>query len=430
MRKIVIAYHVFMFGNKYKQMITDQLTSLVKFGLFEVTDKLFIGVNIDKDVPEKEAKDWLKTFLFPNKKKVEIVYFTENKEISSTLKWVKDYSKENTDDYVLFLHTKGITKQNAATEDWRKYMEYFVIENWKDCITKLDEWYDCCGVMWNIDTTMGMKPHFSGGMFWTTTKYINTLDHTYLDSELRYDQEFWIGTNPSAKVYEFHNSHLNDKGALQIGVCHYSVRYPRENYVKKEDKAKLHIICTSYERPLHLQILINSFLVQTRLSWELYIIHDGKPSEAITKVINSYSDNRIHFTYTEKRNQQYGHPNRKLLLEQVKVSEHDFILITNDDNYYVPVFVEWMMSVVSNNTGIVFCNTVHSLMKYELHHSKLRENGIDMGCFIVRGSIAKKVGFNNTHYSADGAYATECKRYSDNRNYEIRYIAKPLFVHN
>jgi hypothetical protein len=430
MKKIVIVYHAYLYGSNYMDMIISQFRLLFSSGLYHACYKLYIGITVSENRNPENGVEKIKYF-WRDSNNVEIVVHPENNETRDTLKWIKDYSKVNPNDYVLFFHTKGITKQNDATEDWRKYMEYFVIENWKDCIAKLDEGYDCCGVLWNFHTMAGYRPHFSGTFWWATTKYINTLNHTYLDSRSRYDQEFWIGTNRSAKAFEFHNSRLNDKELLKLKKSHYTVPYPRSNYVKIGDVNRLHVICTAYERPINLRILIDSFIVQTKSNWALHIIHDGKPSDLIMAVINSYDDVRINFKYTPERNQQYGHTNRKMMLEQLQADKNDYILITNDDNYYTPVFVEWLMNIAKpQTTGMVYCDTVHSLMQYNLFKTAVRVNGIDMGSFIVRSDIAKTIGFNGTHHSADGTYAVGCKEYCVKHNLEIKYIPKPLFVHN
>jgi hypothetical protein len=164
---------------------------------------------------------------------VEVVIYNDNQEETRTLKWVSDYSLNNPGDYILYFHTKNVANQSPATEDWRRYMEYFVVENWKDCIAKLEEGYDCCGVMWNTDTPIGMYPHFSGNFWWAKTDYINTLNHHYLEMEWRYYREFWIGSNPNVKAFEFHNSGLNEKRSLIEGRGHYDVEYARCNYEKK-----------------------------------------------------------------------------------------------------------------------------------------------------------------------------------------------------
>lgn len=233
------------------EMIVDQLrkvnnaiwhedTQSFETNIYSNCHKMYIGI---VDSPMKKPThgvEWLSNW-FKQKSskgidnsipsKVEVVVYPDNEELRGTLRWIRDYSKNNPEDYILFFHTKGITHFTQATEDWRKYMEYFVIEKWKDCVQKLDEGYDCCGVLWNTDTPIGIWPHFSGGFYWAKASYINTLNHSYIDSEWRYMMEFWIGSNPNAKVFEFHNSGYNTKERLIANQGHYHVEYPRKNYV-------------------------------------------------------------------------------------------------------------------------------------------------------------------------------------------------------
>lgn len=245
MKKLVIAYHAYLFGDDYMTMINDQFRQLIWSHLFENCHKLYIGV---VDNPYKKPSwgvEWIsKYFNFSSSKKdepnqkVEVVIYTGNDELRDTLRWIRDYSKDNLDDYILFFHTKGITCKEqpfvncAAVNDWRIYMEYFVIEQWRDCIQKLDDGYDACGVLWNSDTNLGLYPHFSGAFYWVKSSFVNTLNHDYLNGGWRYEQEFWIGTNPNIKIFEFHNSRLNDKDAILGGRSHYQVCYPKENYIK------------------------------------------------------------------------------------------------------------------------------------------------------------------------------------------------------
>jgi len=241
--KIIVAYHAYMFG-QYMDMMTEQFRLLIHSGLYNACDKLYIGITTSENMEPKHGIEWAKGFYnfatsgkTEPEKKVEIVVYPENLELRQTLCWIRDYSKENPDDYILFFHTKGMTCKEqpfvdcAAVTDWRRYMEYFVIERWKDCIQKLDEGYDACGVLWNSDTSLGFYPHFSGAFFWVKASYINTLNHDYLNGKSYYDQEFWIGTNPDVKIYEFHNSRLNDKDALLEFKSHYQICYPKENYI-------------------------------------------------------------------------------------------------------------------------------------------------------------------------------------------------------
>lgn len=199
----------------------------------------------------------------------------------------------------------------------------------------------------------------------------------------------------------------------------------------------IHVIAVAYNRLVPLRILIDSFLVQTDNRWKLNIIYDGLPPQEIMELIRSYTqpfysrNANIDFEWTNKRNGNYGHPNRRMMLDKLVGEPGDFVLMTNDDNYYVPTFVAQMMEhTKDNNCGIVYCDTVHSHFGHSLHSSSLVEYGIDMGAFIVRYNIAKAVRFIHEDFSADGKYAQECSRYCGMNGLIVTHIQRPLFIHN
>ncbi len=200
----------------------------------------------------------------------------------------------------------------------------------------------------------------------------------------------------------------------------------------------LHVIVIAYERPIPLRGLIDSFLVQTCQAYCLYIIHDGEPSKQIKDLIKSYGDPlyseflpRIKFIWSPTRVQNYGHPNRKWGIKRLIGQNDDYVLLTNDDNYYVPTFVGQMLNAGKElSVGITMCDTIHSHLGHIVHESILIEGGIDMGAFIVRYPIAKAVGFNHIHMSADGRYAVECGNYCRSHGLSIIHTHRPLFIHN
>ncbi len=193
----------------------------------------------------------------------------------------------------------------------------------------------------------------------------------------------------------------------------------------------LHVICVAYNRVIPLRILCDCFLVQTDSNWNLHIIYDGPVPEEVQKIFDIYAkEKRINFYRSEKRLGNHGHPNRKQLLDKLVANPEDYILMTNDDNYYVPEFVKYVLKRCDSSVGIVLFNTVHSYFNYQVQESKLRIGDIDMGAFIVKCSIAKNVGFNHIEHIADGYYAEECGKYCKDNNYKIIHIQKPIFIHN
>lgn len=193
----------------------------------------------------------------------------------------------------------------------------------------------------------------------------------------------------------------------------------------------LKIIMVAYRRIIPLRIAIDSFLNQAEPSWELHIIHDGPAQPEIKAIVDQRPDPRLHFLQTTKVNGRWGHPNRRYMLRRIEALPEDYILITNDDNYYVPIFVKTVKSYMKHKPGIIYYNTLHNYFGYTVHHSKLKVGSIDMGAFAVRADVAKAVGFKHDQEVADGYYAEECATYCRERGLQMIYIPNMVpFIHN
>ena len=190
----------------------------------------------------------------------------------------------------------------------------------------------------------------------------------------------------------------------------------------------LKIIVVAYFRPLRLQIMINCFRVQSDPKWEMHIVHDGPAPQEIRDILPE--DPRIVFYETSQRVKNYGHPNRRMMLNDIQASNDDFVLITNDDNYYVPEYVRYMRAEAKPGVGIVYHDCLHNYYSYDILKAKMQTNYIDMGSFIVRADVAKTVGFTSNAFHADGIYAEACAGYCNSHNLAIKYIPKAIFIHN
>jgi len=81
-------------------------------------------------------------------------------------------------------------------------LEYFVIDNWKDCVEYLNT-YDCVGAEMNfVGPTLWSNggitkndpiPFFAGNFWWANSFYINTIRDRYIMSDCRLEKERWIG---------------------------------------------------------------------------------------------------------------------------------------------------------------------------------------------------------------------------------------------
>jgi hypothetical protein len=204
--------HVFIHTctmNHWQEVLKRQLKRMKNSGLYDASATISLGVLGDGDVSSIKE-------MYP---KVNVIYQDPNTAkyerptLLSLHNWCKTYPDRI---HVLYLHTKGITRTNPTVTDWTKFLEYFVIDQWKDCVQALKD-HDVAGVNWQL----GPQPHFSGNFWWATSAYVESLPHwigtTYLDPEMWLCQNF-----PSFKCFHYSN------------VDHYYTAYPESKYVKAD----------------------------------------------------------------------------------------------------------------------------------------------------------------------------------------------------
>jgi hypothetical protein len=210
--------------NNWLDIFKEQIKKLIDSGLYDNANKIFINM-----IGYPNHKEIVESYLKDINSKITITCHQLNDFESTTLIMLKNYCDEN-DCYALYFHTKGVYNQlhKENQEAWRRYMDYFNVEKWKDCVNKLDEGFDCCGVNWlgNFE-----PPYFAGNYFWASSDYVRTLvvpknvDFTLPANEIfiieRCWYEGWIGrSNRKINQYNFHN---NQKAfyLTKIEECEY-----------------------------------------------------------------------------------------------------------------------------------------------------------------------------------------------------------------
>lgn len=200
--KIAIFYHLFQAGD-WKNILEEQMVKLQRSGLYDAADYIHIGVNGDEPLPWHLAKI--------NR----IKRNTRDDLEADTLSDLQEFCLANPDYKVVYLHSKGVSHGKCiCIEEWRRYLEYFVVVNWRTCAEKLEH-YDTVGTEWedtaHITDTKEVSPHYAGNFWWANASYINKLDRDFLyvnNGWPRWQGEFWIGTgNPN--YYNFYSSGKN-----------------------------------------------------------------------------------------------------------------------------------------------------------------------------------------------------------------------------
>lgn len=200
------------------------------------------------------------------------------------------------------------------------------------------------------------------------------------------------------------------------------------------------MVCVAYKRYAQIPVLIHSMLCQSLHNWKLHIIHDGYDEE-MDNLLRPYHEKHpeIRYEFTPTRHNDYGHTLREIGIHK---ADTEYLLITNDDNYYVPEFLKLMFREIdTHQLDMVLCDMVHSHLKmgegakryaadqYGFLSTRPKKFGVDIGCFIVRTQLAKQVGFADKSFIGDGTFVEDLIA-AGGESMKIGKINKVLFVHN
>ena len=206
---IYVFYHIYC--NKYTlEVIKDQINKIVFSGLYDKCTKIYCFITGEEEyvnICHEYVKRCGKKF------SVEAIDTNDKTYERFTLLKIKKYIKPN--DKFLYLHSKGITKQNNQyVTDWRNVMEYFLIYKFNECLKELDN-YDTVGIN-HIDPV-----HYSGNFWWTKGSYYMTLSDSIPDYYIAPENHICT-KNPKAR---------NLFSTKLEGMGHYTNLYPMINYI-------------------------------------------------------------------------------------------------------------------------------------------------------------------------------------------------------
>jgi hypothetical protein len=171
---IYIFYHICPKSSDNKHhiyTINEQMNELINSGLYNICDTVYYGCNcencdifLDNYFQQYTKVKKMKRAICPNTKTY------KNLTINSMIEFAKESNHEF---YGLYFHTKGMTNIHSTQNNWRHFMMYYLVTNYKLCIDILNRGFYTCGVNY-LDTPMGK--HYSGNFFWYNSIYLKKLD--------------------------------------------------------------------------------------------------------------------------------------------------------------------------------------------------------------------------------------------------------------
>jgi len=208
---VYIYYHIYAIDGV--ETIIDEQLNLIK-SQFDFTYVLNVGISIGQD--NKCITDILSKF--DNVRDVRA-----NGSEFVTLDLIeKDKDKFGDSDYILYLHTKGASKQdNKNVITWRHLMNYFNIEKVKNVFKLFEKTdFNTYGVLLG---RAGKWTIYSGNFWWMRGDYAKTIkiENT---KENRFNAEVdYIQSGIDWKPYSPYNKE---------GENHYLIEFKREEYAK------------------------------------------------------------------------------------------------------------------------------------------------------------------------------------------------------
>jgi glycosyltransferase involved in cell wall biosynthesis len=192
---------------------------------------------------------------------------------------------------------------------------------------------------------------------------------------------------------------------------------------------KIEFIIPTYNRVSHLITMLGSLQSQSNPNWTAHVVADCPEDdiqETMKTIIAFFNDPRIKLTILPERYNDWGHTPRQHGLDN---ATEEWVIMTGEDNYYVPEFVDIMLEE-SKNQHFVYCDMVHNWINrdYIPLQSKLELGRIDIGSFMCKTNMAQKIKLKKEHEWADWFFVQDFQK-----KYKIakfKKVNKILYVHN
>jgi len=170
---VYIYYHIYAIDG-VESIIDEQLSLIEKYFHFRYI--LNIGISIAND--DTSISKILEKFTKENHK-IRDVKAYGNEFVTLDL-IEKDKEKFGDSDYILYIHTKGASKQNSLQYQniisWRHIMNYFNIEKVNNVFKLFEKTeFNTYGILFN--------KFYMGNFWWSTGKYIKTTNSIDMDKK-------------------------------------------------------------------------------------------------------------------------------------------------------------------------------------------------------------------------------------------------------
>ena len=163
----------------------EQATLLETTGLLDVVDSAEFFIQYDE-----KNYDWLK-WKWKDRNNINFHFYGEEyKEWyeATTENYLQEFCHTTDEEYyICHITHKGCSHPEGGHHNWRRYMQYWNIERWRDCVQKLDEGYETCGAAFLSED---QYPFYAGNFYWAKTSYLKRCKRLKTPAENNYQPQF------------------------------------------------------------------------------------------------------------------------------------------------------------------------------------------------------------------------------------------------
>lgn len=176
--------------------------------------------------------------------------------------------------------------------------------------------------------------------------------------------------------------------------------------------------------PDRLRALLFSLQRQRYTNWQAIAVTDG-PDPAAAATVHAMDDERVVLLETRNRLGRWGHPHRR---EGLAWCDGAFVGMANDDDYYVPGYLEQMVDALQwNNADLALCYMVHGYHGWDacIASAGPQSSG-DVGCWLARAELVKANPWDGDEFDSDQKYIRRLAAATQ----RIAIVKRPLHVKN
>jgi hypothetical protein len=113
------------------------------------------------------------------------------------------------------------------------------------------------------------------------------------------------------------------------------------------------------------------------------------------------------------------------------MATEEWVVMTGEDNYYTPKFVEFFLDAAKSNlkSNFIYCDIVHNWINFEYIYikSEPKFGKMDIGNFMSKREMAKQIKLDTSFPQSDWKFISQ---YLNIYKSELIYIPKILYIHN